>query len=173
MTLEVSPDDFRATIELEAAIAQTAPSFDFLKFEQTIFEAPIPGAGIVVPGILTVGVTGKFDVSGNVGVFGVATTTFGGKTQIPNGGKLQVDLIDFEKSSATGFDKIDSEPILILDDGTITMNAAAGPQLGITIGVDVLDLFGAEAAMNFGVPRFNLNITTGYGKWLLLTLFSN
>ncbi|PGH16250.1 hypothetical protein AJ80_05273 [Polytolypa hystricis UAMH7299] len=164
LLLEVSPQDFRSAIELKAQIAGTSSVLDFLTWEIPIVELAIPGAGIVIPGIFTLGAKAAFKIKGSAGVVGTATFSFGGKTTLPNGSKVTIDVINPDNSGTTGFDRVDFEPVLDFDGASITANIAAGPQQTLTFGIDILGSTGFEAGLTFGTPTFNLNVTTGYDE---------
>ncbi|KAK2752341.1 hypothetical protein FQN55_007381 [Onygenales sp. PD_40] len=164
LLLEVSPQDFQATVQLEATIAQTNPTIDILNWDQTIIEAAIPGAGIVIPNIFTLGAKAAFNIQGNAGVIGTTTFTFGAKSTLPNGSKMSIDLVNPDNSATDGFETASVEPIFDVDKASITANIAAGPQLALTLGVEILDNTGIEAGVTFGVPTVNLNVTAGFDE---------
>ncbi|KAK2734878.1 hypothetical protein FQN57_001441 [Myotisia sp. PD_48] len=162
ISLVVKPENFRAAIELQAELAQKNPDSEVLSFGKTIFEGPIPGAGIVVPGIFSLGATAEFKIAGDVGLIGRGTITFGGRSSLPNGASVKVDLVNFEKSGVAGFDTIETEPVFDVEKTSLTLNIGVGPQVALALGVEVLEDTGVEAALNFGVPKLNLNVTAGF-----------
>ncbi|ODH50984.1 hypothetical protein GX48_02945 [Paracoccidioides brasiliensis] len=164
LLLEIEPQDLRATIQLQAEVSQTAPGLDIFNFDQPIFEAAIPGAGIVVPNIFTLGAKAAFSIQGNAEVSGTAIFTFGAKSSLPNGSKISLDLVDFDNSKVTSFDNVEVDPIFDFDNASITANIMAGPQIALTLGVEVLDNTGIEAGLTFGVPTINLNATAGFDE---------
>ncbi|KAI4256239.1 MAG: hypothetical protein L6R42_006339, partial [Xanthoria sp. 1 TBL-2021] len=61
LTLSVSPSNFKAKLELEATVtASKSPTP--LQANKEIFAAPIPGAGIAVPGIFKLGATVSYEI---------------------------------------------------------------------------------------------------------------
>jgi hypothetical protein len=160
--LDVAPTDFRAAIELRAEVAQTNPALDFLTFEKTLFEVAIPGAGIVIPRLFTLGATAALIVQANAGASGKAVVTFGARTSLPNGSKVSVDLVNPGNSGISGFGEVTVEPVFDIDQISLTANVAAGPQVALTFGIEILENTGIEAALKFGTPTINLNITGGF-----------
>lgn len=129
-----------------------------------MFEAAIPGAGIVIPKVLTLGAKFEFKITGKASVTGRATLSVGAQTSLPNGAAIAVDMIDYENSRVTGFNDINFEPIFDIDKASITANLAVGPKMALVLGVEVLGDTGIEASLSFGTPTFNLNATAGYGR---------
>ncbi|KAK2765672.1 hypothetical protein FQN54_008528 [Arachnomyces sp. PD_36] len=164
LQLEVKPQDFGAALELKAEVAKANPAADWLEWEKTLFEAAIPGAGIVIPKVLTLGAKFEFKISGKASVIGRATITVGASTSLPNGAAIAVDMIDYENSYVNGFSDINFDPVFDVDKASITANLAVGPKMALVLGVEVLDDTGIEASLSFGTPTFNLNATAGYDE---------
>ncbi|PGH15679.1 hypothetical protein AJ79_02273 [Helicocarpus griseus UAMH5409] len=164
LLLEVEPQDFQSTIQLETEISQMSPGSERLNFDQAIFEAPIPGAGIVIPRIFTLGAKAAFNIQGNIATWGTGTFTSGAKSTLPDGSKISVDLIDYAKSNVTGFDNAEVKPITDFDEASFNANIQVGPQIALTLGVEVLDKTGVEAGITFGLPTITFNATSGYDE---------
>jgi hypothetical protein len=133
-----------------------------LTFEKTLFEVAIPGAGIVIPRLFTLGATAALIVQANAGASGKATFTFGARTSLPNGSKVSVDLVNPGNSGISGFGEATVEPVFDIDQISLTANVAAGPQVALTFGIEILENTGIEAALKFGTPTINLNVTGGF-----------
>ena len=70
LTLEASPSNFLAKLELEATVTASKEP-DTLSESKELFSAPIPGAGISVTGIFKLGATVSYEVG--------TSATFAGK----------------------------------------------------------------------------------------------
>lgn len=163
VTLEVLPEDIQAEVEIKAELAQKSKDVDWAKYELTLFEYPIPGAGIDIPGIFSLGAKIAFNIQGRVLMLGTATVYMGGTLTLDNGASLNMDLTDWENTEATDFNAHwDSD--LRLGAASISAIALAGPQPALTLGIDVLESNGLEATLAFGTPTFNINATAGFDE---------
>lgn len=163
VSLEILPEDIQAEVELKAELAQKSKDVDWAKFELTLFEFPIPGAGIDIPGIFSLGAKFEFNIQGRVLMLGLATIYMGGTLTIDNGASLTMDLVDWENTEATDFNA-NWDSNLRLGAASISAIALAGPQPALTLGIDVLESNGLEAKLAFGTPTFNINATAGFDE---------
>ena len=163
VSLEILPQDIQAEVELKAELAQKSKDADWAKFEKTLFEFPIPGAGIDIPGIFSLGAKIAFNIQGRVLMLGLATIYMGGTLSIDNGARLNMDLLDWENTEATDFNA-NWDSNLRLGEASISVIALAGPQPALTLGIDVLESNGLEATLGFGTPTFNINATAGFDE---------
>jgi hypothetical protein len=163
VSLEVLPQDIQAEVELKAEIAQKSKDVDWAKFEKALFEFPIPGAGIDIPGIFSLGAKFAFNIQGRVLMLGLATIYMGGTLSLDNGARLNMDLLDWENTEATDFNA-NWDSNLRLGEASISVIALAGPQPALTLGIDVLESNGLEATLAFGTPTFNINATAGFDE---------
>lgn len=163
VSLEVVPEDIQAVVELKAEIGKKNKDFDWAKYELTLFEFPIPGAGIDIPGIFSLGAKVAFNIQGRVLALGLATIYLGGTLSLDNGARLNMDLVDYENTEATDFNA-SWDPELRLGEASISLIALAGPSPALTLGIDVLESNGLEASLAFGTPTFNINATAGFDE---------
>jgi len=160
--LDILPKDIEAEVQLKAVIAKVTPEADWSHFDKTIFEAPIPGAGIDIPGIFSLGAKFEFNLQGRVMLIGVATIYMGGTTTLDNGAELSVDLVNANQTFAKNFNA-HFDPEFRLGTAQITANAVTGPQPKLVFGISILDN-DLEAALTFDTPAFNLNATAGFNE---------
>ena len=160
----MSPQDFKAAIELKATVLRANKPKDWMDFKKTLYEQAIPYAGITIKKIFTLGLTVEFNIHADALVWGDATVTFGARMTVPDDAKIHFDLVNYKKTQVSGFDGVEVKPVHELNQASLNANFRVGPELALTFGVDVLEKTGIEADLNFGVPRFNFNATAGYNK---------
>jgi hypothetical protein len=163
--LDIQPKGLNAELKMQAEIAAINKDTPATSVDKTLFEAAIPGAGIDIPKIFTLGAKAQFNVQARANLFGQATINVGGKATIPDSARITADLVNFDQSGAFGFDQTKFDPILDLGKASVTANLAAGPQPALVLGATVLDDNGLEAKLAFGTPTLNLNATAGFGKF--------
>lgn len=143
LSLSASPQDFKSVLEVEAKI-QASTSVDLpsgLSFTKEIASFPVPGAGIVIPGIFELGAVVSYEIAVESGITGSANFTFGLLTSLPNTAKVVANLADIGASSAEGFENITFDPTFQLNSVSGTLSVAAVSRPKITFGLDIVGMF--------------------------------
>lgn len=145
LVLSASPQDFQSTLEVEAKIeASTSVGLPSgLNFSKEVASFPIPGAGIVIPGIFELGAVVSYEVAIESSITGTASFTFGLLTSIPNTAKIEANLANIAASSSTGFESTTFSPTFEISSGSATLDVAAVSRPKLTFGVDIVGMFGA------------------------------
>ena len=102
LTIDASPQGLAATLELGATItAKESP--ESLQYSKELFSAPIPEAGIVLPGIFKLGAFISYNVGFSTTIAGTAEFQFGLSAGLPDTAKVMANINTPDQSSATGF----------------------------------------------------------------------
>lgn len=145
LVLSASPQDFQSKLEVEAKIeASTSIGLPGLNFTKEVASFPIPGAGIVVPGIFELGAVVTYEVAIESSITGTANFTFGLLTSVPNTAKIEANLANIAASSSTGFGSTTFAPTFEISSGSATLDVAATSRPKLTFGVDIVGMFGAR-----------------------------
>lgn len=191
LVLSASPEDFQSKLEVEAKIeASTSIGVPGLNLTQEVASFPVPGAGIVIPGIFELGAVISYEIAIESSITGTANFTFGLLTSIPNSAAVVADLANIDASSATGFGSTTFCPTFEINSGSGTLNIAAVSRPKLTFGVDIVGMFGTpslgdvtyeaksrsidlgfyigigkiEAGLNLSLPRLSATLTAAFGK---------
>ncbi|EWC44159.1 hypothetical protein DRE_06984 [Drechslerella stenobrocha 248] len=161
LMLGAKPKNLKGRLELEVVIRSALPD-PGIQFDQSLFEAGIPG--ISIPGIFTLGPSIQYQVGMMLSTAGFGNFSVGVATMVPNEASILANILDFSQSSAKGFENTVLKPIFKLNDMTVMANAFAYAQPVVAFGVKVLTKFGVEAALELKLPYINVDIATGYNK---------
>lgn len=145
LVLSASPQDLQSTLEIEANIETSIDSPLGLNFTKEIASFPIPGAGIVIPGIFELGAVVSYEIAVESSITGTANFTFGLVASVPNTANIVVNLANIEASNATGFGCATLDPIFEINSGSVTLDVAATSRPKITFGVDIVGVFGVPS----------------------------
>ncbi|CAO1604866.1 hypothetical protein XANCAGTX0491_008407 [Xanthoria calcicola] len=161
LTLSVSPSNFKAKLELEATVtASKSPTP--LQASKEIFTAPIPGAGIAVPGIFKLGATMSYEVGTSVTIAGTATARFGLEAGLPNNAIVVADINNPSQSSATGWKGGSLTPTFKVTklDASITLAAFSQPK--ISFGIELIKVATADVALTMKLPEISSTLSATY-----------
>lgn len=149
MHLEVSLEDFNAALSLEVTVEKQR-KVNPLSNEQTIADVPIPGAGIVIKEIISVGLRFQFAAGFTTKVKSAITFRAGLEAWLPWTSKLVLDAIHPEKSAATGFEGFGINPIFDLKaiSYTADVSVAAKPKLVFGVDIERVAKFDISAIIN-------------------------
>ena len=162
LTLSVSPSNFKAKLELEATVtASKSPTP--LQASKEIFTAPIPGAGIAVPGIFKLGATVAYEVGTSVTIAGTATARFGLEAGLPNNAIVVANINNPSQSSATGWNGGSLTPTFKVTklDASITLAAFSQPK--ISFGIELIKVATADVALTMKLPEISSTLSATYG----------
>ncbi|KAK6530924.1 hypothetical protein TWF281_007756 [Arthrobotrys megalospora] len=155
------PKDLHGKLELETMLRAAIPH-GILKANKTLFAVGIPGLSI--PKIFVLGPSLQYEVGAAIATAGTGNFTVGAAAAIPNGAALYGDLMNPSKSEANGFEGTTIDPVIKLNDLTVTASAFAYSKPIVAFGVKILDTIGAECALELSLPLLNLDLKAGYNK---------
>lgn len=164
----MSPSGFAAELELSTTISGTI-SPDSLSYSKTLFTAPVPGAGIAVTGIFSLGATISYDIGASVSFSGSATVQYGLSASIPDTARITANLESPSDSSATGFDGGQVTPIFDVSavSAGVTLGAYSQPKL--SFGLDIIEIAKLEADFSIKLPQVSATLTGAYNPAGLCT----
>ncbi|KAK3991471.1 hypothetical protein QBC44DRAFT_392994 [Cladorrhinum sp. PSN332] len=127
------------------AVSKSVPIFEF---------SP---AGIVIPGIVTIGPTVAINLGAEINeVKGAISMTLGGKATLPKGSSARLDFLDENKLSKNGWE-LGFEPEPFKADASIT--ASAGVFLRGSVGIEVSALErGFSAQLSADLPNLAASV---------------
>ncbi len=143
-----------------------------------LFRFPIPGAGIAVKGIFSVGATVAYEVGTSATFAGTATVDFGLEASLPNGASVLADINNPDQSSATGWAGSSLDPIFEVTklEASIKLSAYSQPQ--VELGIKLDNVGDVEVVVGIKLPEISSTLSADYGKFtrslsnhLCLTLF--
>src|SRR5690606_28725645 len=118
--------------------------------ERSIIALPLPG-GLVIQGLFSTGPKLDFKAGITSSMSGKLNFTLGAESALPNG-QIHGDLVDPSKSSSTGFDQFSVKPVFDVNELTASYRIEAYAQPTLSLGFDVLNMFGFEAALKLRAP---------------------
>lgn len=163
MTLTATPQDFTAALELEATVTATTEPAK-IQYEKELLSVPIPGAGISVTGIFSIGATLSYVVGFSSTIQGKATVDFGLSSSIPNGAKLIADIKNPGSSSATGFSGGSLTPLFDVKDLSASITLAAYSKPKLTFGIEMVKIGTAEVGLSVKLPEVDVTLSAAYNK---------
>ena len=165
--MTASPRDFQAELELEVNITATE-SPKALQFQKQLFSAPIPGAGISIPEIFSLGATVSYAVGGTASFNGTASVDVGLSAGLPDSAQLVADLKNPDSSSATGFSGGNLTPLFNVNEmsAAVTLGAYSLPM--ISFGVKLIEIGSASVDVSVKLPEVDVTLTAEYGKYKTL-----
>ncbi|KAL8795435.1 MAG: hypothetical protein Q9195_002024 [Heterodermia aff. obscurata] len=163
LTLEATPSNFLAKLELEATVTSSKEP-ESLQESKELFSAPIPGAGITVTGIFKLGATVSYDVGTSATFAGTATADFGLQASLPNGAKVVADINNPEDSSATGWQGSSLTPIFEVTKLSASITLAAYSQPKIAFGIELIEVGNVDVAVTMKLPEISSTLSASYDK---------
>lgn len=152
LTLSGSPHGLAAKLELDAKI--TAPgSPQSLEATKELFSAPIPGAGISITGIFSLGAVVSYDVGVSTTFAGSADMTFGLSASLPDTAVAIADVQNPLASSATGFDGGKLEPNFNLKSLSAGVTVAVFSQAKLSFGIEITQVGHLDVALALKIPE--------------------
>ncbi|KAI9848432.1 MAG: hypothetical protein M1837_000227 [Sclerophora amabilis] len=163
--IEACPKKFEAVLELQTTIRDkivNGPAIPPLSLSKELLAFPIPNAGIAVANIFKLGAVVAYEVGVNSTLNGVATFTYGLNAKIPDTAVVSADLLNKDKSTATGFEGTTMEPLFNLDAISTNVRIAALSQPKLTFGIDILKVGKIEAGLMIKVPEVALTLAATF-----------
>ena len=147
-------------MEMEAKITKYEKP-DALRFTKELFSAPVPDAGIEVPGIFKLGAILSYDVGVSATMQGSATVDFGLGLNVPDTAGIHADIMNPGSSTAQGFSG-DITPLFDLKSITATLQFAAFAQPKLSFGVELTEIGTLDIALTFSMPQLDVKFIAGY-----------
>lgn len=163
LTLDGKPQGLNGAMELEAQITKYEKP-DSLKFTKDLFSAPVPDAGIEVPGIFKIGAIVSYEVGVQAQLQGSATIDFGLGLKVPDSAGIHADILHPESSTAQGFSG-DITPIFDVKDLSATVQFAAFAQPKLSFGVELTEIGTLDIALAFKMPQIALKFIAAYSMF--------
>jgi hypothetical protein len=140
LSLAATPDNIAAILELDTTL--TAPEkIDSLSYTKELLQVAIPGAGIPVGGIFSLGATVAYEVGFSTTFKGIASSNYGVLGSLPNSTGASIDAVTSSNSVANGFNApINLQPIFNLTSLTADVVVAAFSQPKLNFGVDITQI---------------------------------
>ena len=163
--IESSPEDVKAVLQLEATISASTKR---LSYNQTklLFDAPISGAGVAVPGIFNLGATISYSVGFSASFSGQGVVDFGLNASLPNSAKVTADLKNKDGNSAVGFKDATFDPLFNVKSLSATVELVAVSKAQIKYGIDVIKIGKLDVAVTLQVPKVTTTLTAAFGEIL-------
>ena len=161
-SIDASPHGFAAELELEAIITSTDKP-DSLQYTKELWSAPVPDAGIEVPGIFKLGATLSYNVGVSTSFKGTATVDFGIKSTIPDSAKAVLDLGSAAGSSADGFDGAVT-PIFDVKQLSASVTLSAFSQPKLSFGIELTKVGKADIALTISLPEVSVTLAANYDE---------
>lgn len=140
LSLRITPQDFKAALEVTTKISFQVNSnagFSTSTEEMTLFEAPVPGAGLVIPKIFSLGAVVGVDAGVSLTFKSNVEFTLGLNANLPNTAGLFLDLANLGDSSATGWDSVDVTPVVRFDNFDVTVSGEIFMQPKIALKAEI------------------------------------
>ena len=160
----MSLEDFHAAMSLEVTV-EKQQKIDPLSNERTIADVPVPGAGIVIKDIISVGLRFQFAAGFITKVKSAINFRAGLEAWLPWTSKLIIDALHLEKNAAIGFEGFGINPIIDLKaiSYTADVSVAAKPKLIFGIDLERVAKFDISAIIN--LPELKGTCTAKWSKY--------
>jgi len=176
----VAPSGFSATAEIDTTLAQdfspdelnsltkvdSAKKFDLVTLDGTtdLIEVPVPGAGLVVPKIFSLGLIASVEAGFTLSFKGKLGFTVGVTASLPDSALIKLNLADLESSSATGFEGAKVEPVFKLDNASAAIDATLFFRPKFAIKCEVTSVGEVSADIKAGLPQIIANAAAEFNE---------
>ena len=164
LTIDASPQSVAATLELGTSIT-VKDSPDSLQFTKELFSAPIPDAGISVPGIFKLGAVVSYEVGLTTTFAGSAEFKFGLSASLPDTAKIVADVSDPGQSSATGFDAANVDPIFDVEALSAKVTVAAFTQPKLFFGIELTKVGQFDVNLAVKLPVVSATLEAAFSEY--------
>lgn len=142
LSMAMSLTGFKAALEMATEVKFTASKSNdntksSEKKELSLFEAAVPGAGLDIPHILTIGAVTSLTAGFDLTFETAFAFTVGMDVQMPDTGKILLDLAHLDKASATGFGGAKATPVLKVDSADVALEGSIylAPKIALEVAV--------------------------------------
>ena len=160
LSLDGTPHGLNGAVEMEAQITRYEKP-DAWKFTKELFSAPVPDAGIEVPGIFQIGAILSYEVGVQAQLQGSATIDFGLGLNVPDSANIHADIMNPESSTAQGLSG-DITPLFDLKSITATVQLAAFASPKLSFGVELTEIGTLDIALTFKMPQVDVKFIAAY-----------
>jgi hypothetical protein len=161
-TVSLAPSNFSATTEITTTIAASLADLLNLSSSMDLIEIPVPGAGVVIPDIFSLGLVASVEAGFTMGFKGNLSFTVGLTASLPDSASIELDLTDITSSSATGWDGAKAEPTLELNNSSATVNATLYVRPTFALTAEVASVGELSAKIYVGLPELSADATVEY-----------
>ena len=160
LSIDVSPSSFAAAVELEATITASTNPVP-LSYETQLFSAPIPGAGITVPNIFTLGAVFSYSIGINTTISGSGTVDFGVSATIPDSASAKLDLSGASSSKAKGWDA-KLTPLFNVSALSASVTVAATSKPSLDFALELINIGKAKLGLALDLPEVSSTLSAKY-----------
>ncbi|KAF8540240.1 hypothetical protein BDD12DRAFT_735181 [Trichophaea hybrida] len=180
LLLTVAPSGFSVTAEIDTNLAQnfspdelnslttvgTNKKFNLLTLDGTtdLIQVPVPGAGLVVPKIFSMGLIASVETGFTLGFKGKIGFTVGVTATLPDSALIKLNMADLESSSATGFESAKVDPVFKVDNASASIDATIFFRPKFAIKCEVTSVGEVSADIKAGLPQINANAAAEYNE---------
>ena len=152
-------------LRLQAAIT-ASDTVESLSKQLEYLAFGLPGAGIAIPGIFSIGATASYSLGAETKVRGRGLLDFGMTAGIPNNARVLTNVRKILESQAINFAGAPITPIFELKSLTGDVSFTAYSLAKISFGVEIAQLGKAQAAVLFKIPVVTTQFTAGFCRFL-------
>ena len=164
MHLEVEPRDFDAEMSLEVTLDRP-DKVEELSYEKTLADVPVPGAGVVIKDVLSVGLRIQLTAGLTTQLRSGITFRAGLKASLPGTAKITMDVLNFWESSASGFGGFTVDPTVKIISLPRSAEIALAAKPKLVFGVDIIGMSTYEIAAIFNLPELKATCTAKYSTY--------
>ena len=169
MILEASPSDFSARMVLRNAfrVPFDSPKFPgrvYKKHSKELYRYPMPGAGFVIPGVISIGATKSYWLGLETTIAGGANFTWGYQASLPNTAKVTINLMDKPIFTHSGFEGGSFEPVFDLHSFQGTVRFSGSSSWKLLLGISMKKIGDYEVGFRFLLPDGGILFTYVNGK---------
>ena len=161
LSIAAAPRNVHAALVLEASIEDG--DADDINEAKELFSAPIPGVGIVIPGIFKLGGVLSYEVGFSATFKGAASIQFGLKASIPDESILLVNVADPGKSNAAGF-RPAVDPVFDVKQLEASLSVSAYSQPKLFFGIEVIGAAKADVSLAIRLPEVSASFTPKFDE---------
>ena len=173
LTLSAAPSNFKAKLKLEATVTAEKSPVSLNPDPIELFRFPIPGVGIAINGIFSLGATVSYAVGTSATFAGTATVDFGLEASLPDGAKVSADIMDPDQSSATGWGGSRLDPVFKVTKIEASIKLSAYSQPKVEFGIKLDNVGDVEVVVGMKLPEISSTLAAEYGMSLLDISYSS
>lgn len=180
LSLTIAPRGLAATAEIDTTLAAgfspdelnsltttgAKKEFDLVNLDSAVdlFQMPVPGAGLVVPGIFSLGLVASVQGGFTLGFKGQTTFSVGVAASLPDSALIKLDLADLSRSSATGFERATAKPELHVANASASIDASLFLRPTFALKAQVASVGELSADIRLGLPQINAGASAQYSE---------
>ena len=122
------------------------------------------GAGFVIPGVISLGLTESYWLGFETTIAGGANFTWGYQASIPDSAKITINAFEPLKSSVTGFEGASFEPVFDVHSFQGTVRFSGSSSWKLLFGISMAKIGDYELGFRFLLPDGGILATYINGK---------